>query len=317
MTPLLQRKLIVVTGKGGVGKTTIAGSLGMLAARRGLRTLVVEVGDRQHIPALLGQSEPPQAGIEVALTEGLSSMSIDPDRALADWLRALGGRVSSRVLLSSATFQYFVAAAPGAREVLSMVKVLELTENEDGPGRKRGKDAYDLIVMDAPATGHALALLSSPRTFTGLARVGPIAAQTRLVSDLLEDPQRSGYVAVAQGSEMAVAETLELRDRLREELGRELDVVIANGALPRRFDERELRKIAALEGKHPATRSATAAAQAVHTRARIQNNQIARLRRAQLHVLRVPFLFQAGLDATALELIANRLQRGFSVTENL
>ena len=310
MTPLLQRKLIVITGKGGVGKTTIAGALGLLAARRGLRTLVVEVGDRQHIPALLGLSEPSEVGSEVALTDGLSSISIDPDRALADWLRALGGRVSSRVLLSSATFQYFVAAAPGAREVLSMVKVLELTENEDRPGRKRKQDAYDLVILDAPATGHALALLSSPRTFTGLARVGPIAAQTRLVSDLLEDPKRSGYVAVAQGSEMAVAETLELRDRLREELGRGLDLVIANGALPRRFDERELGKIATLREEHPVTRSASAAAHAVHARARTQNNQIARLRRAQLHVLRVPFLFRPGLDTTALLSIANRLERG-------
>ncbi len=317
MTPLLQRKLIVVTGKGGVGKTTIAGALGLLAARRGLRTLVVEVGDRQHIPVLLGLPEPAQTGIEVALMEGLSSMSIDPDRALADWLRALGGRVSSRVLLSSATFQYFVAAAPGAREVLSMVKVLELTENEDRPGRKRNKDAYDLVILDAPATGHALALLSSPRTFTGLARMGPIAAQTRLVSDLLEDPKRSGYVAVAHGSEMAVAETLELRERLREELGRELDVVIANGALPRRFDERELRKLAAMQGEHPATRSASAAAHAVHTRARTQNNQIARLRRAQLHVLRVPFLFAPGLDAESLRSIANRLERGLDTRSGL
>ncbi len=315
MTPLLQRKLIVVTGKGGVGKTTISGALGLLAARRGLRTLVVEVGERQHIPALLDIPEPSEAGIEVALSEGLSSMSIDPDRALADWLRALGGRMSSRVLLSSATFQYFVAAAPGAREVLSMVKVLELTENEDKPGRKRNRDAYDLVILDAPATGHALALLSSPRTFTGLARMGPIAAQTRLVSDLLEDPERSGYVAVAQGSEMAVAETLELRDRLREELDRELDVVIANGALPRRFDEHELSKVAKLGGEHPATRSAIAAANAVHVRARMQNNQIARLRRQQLHVLRVPFLFAPGLDATALQSIASRLERGLSAVE--
>ncbi len=89
-----------------------------------------------------------------------------------------------------------------------MVKVLELTENEERPGRKRKGAAYDVVILDAPATGHALALLSSPRTFAGLARVGPIAAQTRSVSDLLEDPERSAYVAVAQGTEMAVAETL-------------------------------------------------------------------------------------------------------------
>jgi hypothetical protein len=109
---------------------------------------------------------------------------------------------------------------------------------------------------------------------------------------------------------------LELRDRLREELDRELDVVIANGALPRRFDEHELSKVDKLGAEHPATRSAIAAANAVHVRARMQNNQIARLRRQQLHVLRVPFLFMPGLDATALQSIASRLERGLGLTES-
>jgi anion-transporting ArsA/GET3 family ATPase len=310
MTPLLERRLIVVTGKGGVGKTTIAAALGLLAARHGRRTLVAEVGERQHIPGLLGRPEPAQAGVEVDLAPGLSSLSIDPDRALADWLRALGGRVSSRVLLSSSTFQYFVAAAPGAREVLSMVKLLELSENEDRPGRRRKRDAYDLVILDAPATGHALALLSSPRTFAGLARVGPIAAQARAVSDLLEDPGRSAYVAVARGTEMAVTETLELREHLREELGRELDLVIANAALPRRFDERELSRIAALGGGHAAVHSASAAARAVHERGRAENNQVVRLRRHHERVLRVPFAFAPRLDEAALQRIADRLERG-------
>ena len=311
--PLLGRELIVVTGKGGTGKTTIAAALGLLAARHGRRTLVAEVGERQHIPALMGRPEPSDAGIEVQLAENLSSLSIDPDRALADWLRTLGGRVSSRVLLSSSTFQYFVAAAPGAREVLSMVKVLELTTDTDTRGRRR--QGYDLVILDAPATGHALALLNSPRTFAALARVGPIAAQTRLVSELLEDPARSGYLAVAHGTEMAVAETLQLQERLRADLGRELDAVIVNAALPRRFQERELRSIAALEGEHTehaAARAATSAARAVHTRARAQNNQIARLRRRHARVLRVPFLFTRSLDPEALRRIADRLERGLA-----
>lgn len=328
MTPLLQRRLIVLTGKGGVGKTTIAGALGLLAARRGLSTLVVEVGDRQHIPTLMDRPEPVEPGVEVELMEGLSSLSIDPDRVLADWLRTLGGRVSARVLLSSSTFQYFVAAAPGAREILSMVKVLELTESKsenksegkgedegkrDGKGKRgsrRSAGAYDLVILDAPATGHALALLSSPRTFAGLARVGPIAAQARLVSELLEDPGRSGYVAVAQGTEMAVTETLELRESLREELGRELDVVIANAALPRRFNEKELSRIAMLNGGNATIRSACAAAHAVHARAQLQNNQIARLRRQHPQVLRVPFVFAPGMDEATLLRIADRLERG-------
>jgi anion-transporting ArsA/GET3 family ATPase len=315
MTPLLQRNLITVTGKGGVGKTTIAGGLALLAARHGRRTVVVEVGERQHIPALLGGPEPSQAGIEVQIAEGLWSLSIDPDRVLADWLRTLGGRVSSRVLLSSTTFQYFVAAAPGAREILSMVKVLELTQGAGPRGRGKSRHGYDLVILDAPATGHALALLRSPRTFAALARVGPIATQAQLVEDLLKDPLRSGYVAVAQGSEMAVTETLELRERLREGLSRDLDAVIFNAALPRRFDERELRQIAALAGDNAATRSASLAAHAVHERSRAQHNQIVRLRRRHLHVLRMPFVFAPSLDAEAMQRIADRLERGLTAFE--
>ena len=313
MTSLLERRLIVVTGKGGVGKTTIAGALGLLAARQGRRTIVVEVGQRQEPTA---RSDPPEQqppGGERQLSKQLSSLSIDPDRVLADWLRTLGGRVSARVLLSSATFQYFVAAAPGAREILSMVKVWELAE--DGGGRRGERDGgHDLVILDAPATGHALALLSSPRTFAALARVGPIAGQSRQVRELLEDRERSGYLAVAHGTEMAVAETLQLRERLREELGRELDAVVVNSALPRRFDAQELQLIAGVNGSHAVTRSAAVAARAVHERARLQHNQIARLRRRRLPVLRVPFVFQAKLDPDAIERIADLLERKLCLT---
>jgi anion-transporting ArsA/GET3 family ATPase len=303
---LLQRKLIVVTGKGGVGKTTVAGALGLLAAQRGLQTIVVEVGEQQHLPALLEHPQPPRPGELLALSEHLSSLSIDPDRVLADWLRALGGRMSARVLLSSSTFQYFVAAAPGARELLSLVRVWELA----GGGGQAGRSANaDLVILDAPATGHALGMLRSPRTFETIARVGPIAGQAREVGDLLRDPRRSGYLAVAQGTEMAVSETLQLREGLRQELGRELDGVVLNGAVAQRFTEHELRQLAGLRSERAAVRSAALAARAVHERARLQHNQAARLRRQGLPVLRVPFVFQARLDPAAMGTIAERLSR--------
>jgi anion-transporting ArsA/GET3 family ATPase len=313
---LLQRKLIVVAGKGGVGKTTVAGALGLLAARQGIRTIVVEVGDRQHLPELLGHRELPPPGTELQLAERLWSLSIDPDRVLADWLRALGGRVSARVLLSSSTFQYFVAAAPGAREMLSTVKVWGLTgadvkdDRERRAPRATARGAYELVILDAPATGHALALLSSPQTFVGLARVGPIANQARAVDELLRDRDRCGYVAVTQGTELAVSETLELQQGLRDQIERELDLVVFNAALPRRFAEPELRRIAAIDSDHPAGEAALRAATAVHERVRLQNNQLARLRRHKLPLLRLPFLFQSRLDLAALERLANRLERG-------
>jgi anion-transporting ArsA/GET3 family ATPase len=321
MTSLLERKLLVVAGKGGVGRTTIASAIGLLAADRGLRTVVVEVSHQDRLPELFGLAAQ-GAGIETELREGLWSLSIDPDRALLEWLQALGGRVSGRLLASSSTFQYFTAAAPGAKELVSMVKIWELTQSKRWHGRAVG---YDLVVLDAPATGHALGMLQSPRTFGAIARVGPIAAQAQQVQALLGDPARCAYLAVAQGTEMAVTETVELDAGLHSELDRRLHAVIVNAVLPQRFTGAELARIAQLsdgvhapqararasgrESSESVTRSAALAARAVHRRARYQHNQIARLRRRRFQVVSIPFQFAAEMDLPAVTRIAEHLAR--------
>ncbi len=311
MASLFDRRLLVMSGKGGVGKTTLSTAVGLLAAERGLRTIVVEVGEQARLPALF-ELAPHERGAEVELQEGLWSLSIDPDRALLEWLQALGGRVSGRVLASSSTFQYFAAAAPGARELVSMVKVWNLTQ-----GARRGRRGYDLVVLDAPATGHALGMLGSPRTFGAIARVGPIATQARRIAELLADPSRSDYLAVTHASELAVTETLELQARLSDQLGRELHAVFVNGVLPQRFNPAELEAISSLGDRHSpggsrakrATQSATSAALAVAERARGQQNQISRLRRRGFAVATVPFQFSAELDLAGVRQIAEHLKR--------
>ncbi|HXC45448.1 MAG TPA: ArsA-related P-loop ATPase [Solirubrobacteraceae bacterium] len=342
MGSLLERKLIVVTGKGGVGKSTLAGALGLAAAGRGLRTIVVELGAQRHLPDLFASAH--DDGREIELQENLWSATIDPDRALAEWLQALTGRISARLLASSSTFQYFAAAAPGAKELMSMLKLRELCEGRgrtgraasDSPSGKHGRAAYDLVVLDAPASGHALALLRSPQTFSAIVRVGPLAEQAQQVRQLLEDPSRTGYVAVTHASEMAVTETLELEEGLRRELDRDLDAVIVNGTMPRRFTREELERISAVvEGisamagpghaaKTPktsptSTRDAAIAdtaaqmARTVNDRARVQLAQIARLRRQRFAegeppvVLTVPFAFVPVFDLPAVRRIGDRL----------
>ncbi len=311
MQSLLDRKLLVVAGKGGVGKSTVAAALGLAGARAGRRTIVVEVGQENRAPHIFGVPAA-AAGVAVELDAGLWGMSIDPDRALLEWLQALGGRVSGRLLASSGTFQYFAAAAPGAKELVTMVKIWQLTR-EDRRGRRGG--GYDLVVLDAPATGHALGLLSSPQTFGAIARVGPIAGQTRHVQELLQDPRSTAFVAVALGSDMAVTEVLELQDGLEGQLGRSLAAVIVNGLLPQRFSGAELRRIEALGHAHEEGRSserspigaAVAAARAVHERSRLQQNQLARLRRRSLDVVGVPFVWSGELNLADVSAIAERL----------
>jgi hypothetical protein len=322
MDSLLERELLVVTGKGGVGKTTIAAAIGMLAASRGLRTIVVEVGDHSRLADLFA-IDAPRPGMETRLQRDLSSITIDPDRVLLEWVQELGGRIPGRVLTSSGTFQYFAAAAPGAKELFGMVKIWELTQGKRWQRRAAG---YDLVVLDAPATGHALGMLRSPQTFGAIARVGPVASQAHEVRDMLADPARTGYVAVALGTEMAVTETIELEEGLSTHVGRELDAVVVNGLLPRRFSAEELVRVASLDGALPAgTRAPRAgsaaaaaadvrhaaahAARAVHDRARFQHNQVARLRRREFEVLGVPFLWSAQLDVRALGAIADHLGR--------
>ncbi len=318
MHSLLDRELIFITGKGGVGKTTMAAAIGIAAAESGRRVIVAEVGDQSRVPAMFGRHGV-SAGAEVDLERGLSAITIDPDRALLEWLQSVGGRVSGRLLASSGTFQYFAAAAPGAQELVSMVKIWQMTRS----ARERRR-RHDLVVVDAPSTGHALGMLGSPQTFGAIARVGPIAGQTRQVRDLLCDPDRTAYLAVALGTEMAVTEALEVQDGLDRLLGRGLDAVIVNGLMPRRFSASEMHSIAALDsarardrvqdGDSTATpaavrRAAAHAARAVDVRSRTQHNQMARLRRREFQVLGVPFNWGTRLDLRALRGIAEGLAR--------
>jgi len=333
MTAMLKRRLIVVTGKGGVGKTTVAGAVGLAAAHRGARVIVVDVtGAGGQLRRLFGAREAGGAGAEVELTERLWSTSIDPDQALLEWLGRIGGQVPARLLMSTSSFQYFAAAAPGARELMALAKIWRMTDDGGERARRRGR-RHDLVVLDAPATGHALGMLRAPQTFGSIARVGPVAGDARAVGELLRDPTRSAYLAVATATEMATTETLELREELQSALGRDLEAVIVNGAMRSRFTKEELQRIATIgpgssdggtgrasdggdaspaqhgPARHAVRHAATDAASSLHTRARSQRAQLARLRREGLHTVSVPFVFKEELDLDALARIARRLER--------
>ena len=309
MRTVLERELLFMTGKGGVGRTTVAAATGILAASRGLRTVVVEVGEQSRLPHMFGLP-PGEDGAPVRLERNLSAITVDPDRALLEWLQTVGGRVSGRLLASSSTFQYFAAAAPGARELVSMVKVCQLTRG--GRGRS---GRFDLVIVDAPATGHALGMLRSPATFGAIARVGPIAGQTQKVREMLRDPERVCFVAVAQPSDMAVTEAVEIDRALAADLGRGLAGVIVNGLLPRRFSAAEVERMAAVGPRvrggpaGPAVEGAVHAAQAVASGARAQRAQVARLRRGGLETVTVPFSWGREFGLEQVRAIADHLGR--------
>jgi anion-transporting ArsA/GET3 family ATPase len=294
---LLDRRLVFLLGKGGVGRSTLAAALGVLAARRGRRAIVVEVSGRGDVPRLFDRSGEP--GVESELAPGLWTLDVDPRQALEEYLRdQLPLRVIADAIGSSATFGYVAAATPGLRELLTIGKIWELAQPQR---RTRSAQAYDVVIVDAPATGHGLALLEAPRTFANAAQVGPIARQGRRIAVTLRDRSVTALVAVATPERAAVDELLELRAALGQ-----LDAVLANAVAPARFsdgDATALREAHARPELAAATRDALAVAIAAASQARAEQLQLARLGpRVEL-----PFVAASRLSVTELEALADRL----------
>ncbi len=292
--------LVVVTGKGGVGKSTVAAALGLAAARRGLRTIVAEVAARDDVSrALAGSGTRPFE--ERAVADNLFHISIDPEKAMEEYLvDQLPVRALAEVLTSSRLFTYLAAATPGMRELLTMGKVWELAQ---GRRRTPGARPYDLVVLDAPATGHGVAVLAAPRTFADAARVGPVARQGRTIHAMVADPGRTGVIAVATAEEMPVNETLALRAALRGDLGLGLDAVVVNAVLPDRFSAQDAAALAGRPGRAPRV------AASLHARARAQREQLERLRAGLdgVPVLTLPFVVAAELGPGELAHLAGEL----------
>ena len=307
MGALLDRRLIFVTGKGGVGKTTVAAALGIAATRAGQRVLVCEVADQERLTAAFGL--PPAGFREIEIEPGLGAFSVNPEDAISEWLEyQLRSRTLAGLLGGSRIFQYLATAAPGLAEMVTIGKLWELAQLE----RKTPSAApYDLVIVDAPATGHGLALLRAPQTFGDIARVGPIAHQAEIVDRFVRDPAATAVVAVALAEEMPVSETLELEARLRDELDVELDHVFVNAVLPDRLIGREAETIAAAADAASATaRSALDAALAAHSSVRAQRSQLGRLRRGlAAKATTLPHLLTTDVGRDGLDRLATKLER--------
>ncbi|HVF79305.1 MAG TPA: ArsA-related P-loop ATPase [Solirubrobacteraceae bacterium] len=296
MSALLERRLLVVTGKGGVGKTTVAAALGLVAARAGKRTIVAEVAQRGDVASVFDR-EGSKPFEEVQLAPNLFHISIDPQDALEEYLRdQLPSGAIAQVLIRSRIFSMVAAATPGMRELLTVGKLWELAQLDR---RTPGADAYDLVVVDAPATGHGVAVLTAPRTFAAAAGGGPVARQGKIIDAMLSDPEQIAVIAVAKAEELAVTETGALQQSLKERMGLPLARVVANMLDPDRFAPREVTRLQEHAG-HPAVARALRG----HTRALRQRAQLARLRKLTGQTpARVP-LHAGGPD---LELLADEL----------
>jgi anion-transporting ArsA/GET3 family ATPase len=307
MGDLLDKRLVFVMGKGGVGRSTIAAALGLAGARRGRRTIVVEVAGQHRLAGVFG-SDHGAVLVEREIGENLFAITVDPEHATTEYLSLqVRPRAMGELVASTRMFQYFAAAAPGLSELVTIGKIWELAQLER---RSRGASRYDLVIVDAPATGHGVAMIRTPKQFADIARVGPIAHQGRIIHRFVSDRRRTGVVAVAVPQEMPVNETLLLRDELAD-AGLGIDRVIANGCYPRRFSARDVEALreANADGHGALARSAMRAALSEQVRASEQRPQLRRLRNAFGEApARLPFVFAPELDRAALEALSRELE---------
>ncbi|MGQ0521633.1 MAG: ArsA family ATPase [Actinomycetota bacterium] len=228
MGDLLDRRLILVTGKGGVGKTTVAAALALLGAQRGKRTLACEVDAKGDLAKVFETG--PTSFAEREVQPRLFAMTMDTEASLKEYLALqLHLPIAARIGPLARMFDFVATAAPGVREILTIGKLAyEVRQGH-----------YDLVVVDGAATGHVVGQLAAPQAINELVQVGIIREQTRWMLDILSDPARTGMVIVATPEEMPVNETIDLAARLRAETAVDLAAVVVNRVLPELFGRGE------------------------------------------------------------------------------
>jgi anion-transporting ArsA/GET3 family ATPase len=306
---LLNRKLLFVTGKGGVGKSTVAASLGMVAAGQGKKTLVCEVDAKGNLADFF---ECDRTGFKPRqVQDRLFVMSMDTEESMKEYLRLqLKVPLVGKIGPVARTFDYVANALPGVKEILTVGKLCwEVKERN-----------YDLVVVDSVASGHIVGQLVAPEGINELVQVGMVRNQTNWMLDLLNDAKTTGVVIVSAPEEMPVNETLELSERIKAETKVDLAAVIVNRVLPELFGRGEEEIFDRLREPAMAAALATATVGDPHpvldgaelavTLRRTRAGHLARLRAelpSGLPQLYVPYLFTRSHGVRATSQVAEAL----------
>ena len=318
----LMPKILIVSGKGGVGKTTVAAALALVAARNGRKVCIAEVDRKGTLPSLFGG---PALSYEPSeLLPGLWGLNIVPEDALAEYLQVqYHMRRISKVFTSTQFVDFITTAAPGLKDILVLGKIWYLEQNRGG-GTNHD---FDTIVVDAPAAGHMLTFFSAPVGLADAVRVGPVRRQSDWLVQMLRDPKRSRVHLVTLAEEMPVTETLETGEAIVQQLDMNQGPVFANAVYSQLFSSQEERLLAdidqgrkfenmlieargvglALDGEE--LRALIGYAKFLSARRAIQQSHLRKLKKGTTEpVVQLPFLFSAGLALPDIETIADVIE---------
>ena len=309
---LLARRLLFFTGKGGVGKSTVTAATALLAAERGQRVLVVEADAKGNLPA---NFEQPAVGFEPReVYPGVFAMAMRTEDSLKEYLKLnLRVPVLGRLGPLARVLDFVATAAPGVKEILTVGKICwEVRESMEG------RADWDLVVVDAAATGHIIGQLDAPRAIQELVSVGMVREQTDWMVELLSDPSVTSLNVVATPEEMPVNETIELVQRARVELTVPLGAVLVNRVLPELFthtDEATFEALRADDASAVLTSRVGSGATAVLDAARLAVSlrrtravHLAELRQAvELPTLYLPYLFVRDQGLRVTKMVADAL----------
>jgi anion-transporting ArsA/GET3 family ATPase len=302
---LLDRRLLVVTGKGGVGKSTISAALALLAAERGKRVLVCEVNAQERVAPLLGG---PASGSEIReVLPGLFTVNVLPRDAMREYgLMTLKFRTIYDAVFENRVVRYFLKAVPSLAELVMLGKILHEVRLED-----RGRPRWDLVVLDAPATGHAVQLLRVPGALLDTVPPGPLRRDAAWMQALLVDPATTALSIVTLPEEMPVNEAIELDAAVRGILGMPRGALVVNAMPDARFSGPERALLGELAGASPPLGPAAQAARLQAIRAEQAARYLARARAAlDLPTILVPLLVREQWDRGAVEAVAAALAEG-------
>lgn len=306
----LNKRFVIVAGKGGVGKSTMCAALGLVAARAGKRTIIAELNTRESVPPLFGCAP---GGYEAQqVRDSLWSMNIVPERALHEYgLRLVRFERIYRSVFENDGMRRLLRMIPGMNELLLLGKAFDLERETD----RHGKPVWDQVIVDAPATGHGVSLLRLPQTILEVITSGPMFDEVKEMQRLLLDPERTAINLVTQPEEMPVRETLELAQQVDELLQIPKGYLLINAVWPKLMSERDrvvmrgLREL--VKGRDPLVDGAIACARTLTRRRQFQEAHLEelRLRVTDMPHIEVPFLFTREFGPAAVTKLSDHIVR--------